>query len=220
MARLQADKLPSDERSYTRSPHAQSVVARLEADKDVSGKRPNTHSPSAQGIMAHLRADKDVPSERPYTRSASARQTQQVAPPPESPLNDSSEQHAPEQANLEMESWEIAPGRVTSKDSLHNVAFSGTFLASSKPIVVCSDIAFNVLTIRPGQSHHTVVQRDKMQLYSVASGKVHVTTGGVSVTLGPNGMFPVRGGERCVVENRLYSEATLHCTTVPDPGYS
>lgn len=65
-----------------------------------------------------------------------------------------------------------------------------------------------------------IVQRDKMQLYSVASGKVHITTGGVSVALGPNGMFPVRGGERCVVENRLYSEATLHCTTVPDSGYS
>ncbi|KAG6048081.1 hypothetical protein E4U39_007791 [Claviceps sp. Clav50 group G5] len=220
MARLQADKEPSDERSHTRSPHAQSVMARLEADKDASGKRPQTHSPSAQGIMAHLQADKDVSSERPYTRSPSARQTQQVAPPPESPLNDCSEQHAPEQANLEMEPWEIAPGRVTSKDSLQNVAFSGTFLASSKPIVVCSDITFNVLTIRPGRSHHTVVQRDKMQLYSVASGKVHVTTGGVSVTLGPNGMFPVRGGERCVVENRLYSEATLHCTTVPDSGYS
>ncbi|KAG6300524.1 hypothetical protein E4U45_003835 [Claviceps purpurea] len=245
MARLEADKGVSSERPYTRSPSAQDVVARLEADKDVSGERPHTRSPSAQGvaarlqadkivsgkppdtcssnaqnIVARLQADKGVSSERPYTRSPSARQTQQGAPPPESPLNDSSEQHAPEQANLEMESWEIAPGRVTSKDSLQNVAFSGTFLASSKPIVVCSDIAFNVLTIRPGQSHHTVVQHDMMQLYSVASGKVHITTGGVSVALGPNGMFPVRGGERCVVENRLYSAATLHCTTVPDSGYS
>ncbi|KAG6252649.1 hypothetical protein E4U23_008582 [Claviceps purpurea] len=245
VARLQADKGVSSERPHTRSSSAQSIMARLEADKDVSGERPHTRSPSAQGvaarlqadkivsgkpletcssnaqnIVARLQADKGVSSERPCTRSPSARQTQQGAPPPESPLNDSSEQHAPEQANLEMESWEIAPGRVTSKDSLQNVAFSGTFLASSKPIVVCSDIAFNVLTIRPGQSHHTIVQRDMMQLYSVASGKVHITTGGVSVALGPNGMFPVRGGERCVVENRLYSAATLHCTTVPDSGYS
>ncbi|KAG5917645.1 hypothetical protein E4U61_002532 [Claviceps capensis] len=219
-APLQADKEVSSERPYTRSPRAQGVTARLQADKDVSSERPYTRSPSAQGVTARLQADKDVSIERPYTRSPSARQTQQVAPPPESPLNNPSEQHAPEQANFEMESWEIAPGRVTSKDSLQNVAFSGTFLASSKPIVVCSDIAFNVLTIRPGQSHHTVVQRDNMQLYSVASGKVHVTTGGVSVALGPNGMFPVRGGERCVVENRLYSEATLHCTTVPDSRYT
>ncbi|KAG6224154.1 hypothetical protein E4U26_003956 [Claviceps purpurea] len=220
MARLQADKEVSGERPYTHSPSAQDVVARLQADKGVSSERPHTRSSSAQSIMARLEADKDVSGERSHTRSPSARQTQQGAPPPESPLNDSSEQHAPEQANLEMESWEIAPGRVTSKDSVQNVAFSGTFLASSKPIVVCSDIAFNVLTIRPGQSHHTVVQHDMMQLYSVASGKVHITTGGVSVALGPNGMFPVRGGERCVVENRLYSAATLHCTTVPDSGYS
>ncbi|KAG6174291.1 hypothetical protein E4U51_002723 [Claviceps purpurea] len=220
MARLEADKGVSSERPHTRSPSAQGVAARLQADKIVSGKPPDTCSSNAQSIVARLQADKGVSSERPYTRSPSARQTQQGAPPPESPLNDSSEQHAPELANLEMESWEIAPGRVTSKDSLQNVAFSGTFLASSKPIVVCSDIAFNVLTIRPGQSHHTIVQRDMMQLYSVASGKVHITTGGVSVALGPNGMFPVRGGERCVVENRLYSAATLHCTTVPDSGYS
>ncbi|KAG6300358.1 hypothetical protein E4U09_007011 [Claviceps aff. purpurea] len=220
VARLEADKDVSGERPHTRSPSAQGVAARLQADKIVSGKPPDTCSSNAQNMVARLQADKGVSSERPYTRSPSARQTQQGAPPPESPLNDSSEQHAPEQANLEMESWEIAPGRVTSKDSLQNVAFSGTFLASSKPIVVCSDIAFNVLTIRPGQSHHTVVQHDMMQLYSVASGKVHITTGGVSVALGPNGMFPVRGGERCVVENRLYSEATLHCTTVPDSGYS
>ncbi|KAG6134133.1 hypothetical protein E4U38_002516 [Claviceps purpurea] len=220
MACLQADKEVSGERPYTRSPSAQGVMARLQADKGVSSERPHTRSSSAQSIMARLEADKDVSGEQSHTRSPSARQTQQGAPPPESPLNDSSEQHAPEQANLEMESWEIAPGRVTSKDSLQNVAFSGTFLASSKPIVVCSDIGFNVLTIRPGQSHHTVVQHDMMQLYSVASGKVHITTGGVSVALGPNGMFPVRGGERCVVENRLYSAATLHCTTVPDSGYS
>ncbi|KAG6088246.1 hypothetical protein E4U15_006470 [Claviceps sp. LM218 group G6] len=220
MARLQVDKDVSMERSHTRSPHAPVVMACLQADKGVSDKQPDTRSPSAQGVVARLQADTDVSSERPYTRSPSARQTQQVAPQPESPPNDSSEQHAPAQAKLEMESWEIAPGRVTGKDSLQNVAFSGTFLASSKPIVVCSDIAFNVLTIRPGQSHHVVVQRDRMQLYSVASGKVHVTTGGVSVALGPNGMFPVRGGERCVVMNRLYSEATLHCTTVPDSGYS
>ncbi|KAG5969453.1 hypothetical protein E4U58_001400 [Claviceps cyperi] len=198
MARLQADKSVSSERPHTRSPSAQGVMARLQADKGVSSERPHTRSPSAQSIVARLEADKGVSIERSNTRSPSARQTQQVAPPSESPLNDSSEQLAPEQANLEMEPWEIAPGRVTGKDSLQNVAFSGPFLASSKPIVVCSDIAFNVLTIRPGQSHHTIVQRDKIQLYAVASGKVHVMTGGVSVALGANG---VKTKEPHTIEN-------------------
>ncbi|KAG5982802.1 hypothetical protein E4U43_006376, partial [Claviceps pusilla] len=64
--------------------------------------------------------------------------------------------------------------------------------------------------------HRTTIQRDKMQMYSVASGKVQITTGGQTVQLGPNSAFPLRPGERCMIENKLYTEATLHCTTVDD----
>lgn len=81
---------------------------------------------------------------------------------------------------------------------------------------MCSDTWFNVLTIRPGQIYHVPIQRDKVQMYSVASGKVKITTIGQIVQLGPNSAFPLRPGQQCVIENRLYSEATLHCTTVKD----
>lgn len=50
----------------------------------------------------------------------------------------------------------------------------------------------------------------------MASGKLKVTTGGKVVQLGPNGVFPVRPGEKCVIENRIYFEAVVHCTTVKD----
>ncbi|KAG5982470.1 hypothetical protein E4U55_001873 [Claviceps digitariae] len=159
-----------------------------------------------QSVLARLQADKDVSGSRSFTRSPSVqREGAQYG-----------QSNQSEKADYEMEDWEIAPGRITSKDSLHNVAFSGAFLASSTPIVVCSDISFNVLTIRPGQIHRTSIQRDKMQMYSLASGKVQVSIGGQTVQLGPNGAFPLRPGERCTIENKLYNEATLHCTTVSD----
>lgn len=84
------------------------------------------------------------------------------------------------------------------------------------PITISPEICFNVLTIRPGQTIHVPVQNNKMQVFSVASGKVRVTTGGQVVQLGPNGAFPVRPGEKCTIENRIYFEAMVHCTTVKD----
>ncbi|KAG6006945.1 hypothetical protein E4U21_006564 [Claviceps maximensis] len=150
-----------------------------------------------QSVLARLEADKNVSGPRSFTRSPSVQhEGAQYGQFSQS-----------EQADYEMEDWEIAPGRVTSKDSSQT---------STTPIVVCSDISFNVLTIRPGQIYRTTKQRDKMQMYSLASGKVQVTTGGQTVQLGPNGAFPLRPGERCIIENKLYTEATLHCTTVND----
>ncbi|KAK2616942.1 hypothetical protein QQS21_000031 [Conoideocrella luteorostrata] len=116
----------------------------------------------------------------------------------------------------EMEDWELAPGRVTSQDSSLNVAYSSSFLTSSKPIPISPDVCFNVLTIRPGQIYHVPQQNDIMQVYSVASGKVKIRTGGQAIQLGPHGAFPVRPGEECIIENRLYCEALIHCTTVKD----
>ncbi|KAG8408605.1 hypothetical protein J3458_019630 [Metarhizium acridum] len=116
----------------------------------------------------------------------------------------------------EMEDWEIAPGRLLNEDSSRNIAYSGAFLTSSTPITISHDIDFNVLTIRPGQIYNVPTQKDKIQVFSVASGKLRLTIGGKVVQLGPNGAFPVRPGEKCVIENRIYFEAMVHCTTVKD----
>lgn len=159
-----------------------------------------------QSVLARLQADKDVSGSQSSTRSPIAQQDTAAT----------GLSNQTEEADYEMEGWEIAPGRVTSQDSRQNLAYSGAFLASSTPIVMCSDTWFNVLTIRPGQIYHVPIQRDKVQMYSVASGKVKITTIGQIVQLGPNSAFPLRPGQQCVIENRLYSEATLHCTTVKD----
>ncbi|KAG5925977.1 hypothetical protein E4U42_003780 [Claviceps africana] len=194
---------PAIPRSSNASPAPSPKVAPQDAPElTLAGRRS-----IRQSVLARLQADKDVSGSRPFTRSPSVQQDG---------AKYGQSNQSEQQPDHEMEDWEIAPGRVTSKDSSQNVAFSGTFLASSTPIAVCPDISFNVLTIRPGQIHRTTIHGDKMQMYSLACGKVQVTTGGQTVQLGPNGAFPLRPGERCIIENRLYTEATLHCTTVSD----
>jgi mannose-6-phosphate isomerase-like protein (cupin superfamily) len=99
-----------------------------------------------------------------------------------------------------------------------DIAYSGAFLTSSTPITISPEVEFNVLTIRPGQIYKVPVQASCLQVFSVASGKVRITTGGKVVQLGPNGAFPVRPDERCVIENRVYFEAVVHCTLVKEYG--
>jgi mannose-6-phosphate isomerase-like protein (cupin superfamily) len=107
--------------------------------------------------------------------------------------------------------------KLCKKANAHpDLAYSGPFLSSSTPVAISPDICFNVLTIRPGQIFHVSVHKDKIQVFSVASGKVKVTTGGKVVQMGPNGAFPVRPGDTCVIENRNYGVAMVHCTTVKD----
>lgn len=53
---------------------------------------------------------------------------------------------------------------------------------------------------------------------SVASGKVKITMAGKTFQMGPNGVFVVRPGQACKVENRLYIDAVVHCTTIEDFG--
>ncbi|RMJ09111.1 hypothetical protein CDV36_011274 [Fusarium kuroshium] len=115
--------------------------------------------------------------------------------------------------DLEMEDWEVAPGRVRDESS-ENIAFSNSYLTSGQPITVSEDISFNVLVIKPGSASHWSVEDDKLRTCSVAAGKVRVTMGEKMFQLGPNGMFVVRPGQACKVENRLYVDSIIHCTTI------
>ncbi|KPM40790.1 hypothetical protein AK830_g5750 [Neonectria ditissima] len=116
---------------------------------------------------------------------------------------------------LEMEEWEVAPGRMMDESSL-NVAFSNSYLTSGQPVNVSEDVSFNVLVIKPGAVSHWSVEDDKLRTVSVAAGKVMVTMSGKVFRLGPNGMFIVRPGQTCKVENRLYVDSVMHCTTIAD----
>ncbi|KAM0293230.1 hypothetical protein ACHAO9_001951 [Fusarium lateritium] len=118
-------------------------------------------------------------------------------------------------AELEMEDWEVAPGRMKD-DSSENIAFSNSYLTSGQPVTVSEDISFNVIILKPGSASHWKVEDDKMRTCSVAAGKVRVTMGEQTFQIGPNGMFVVRPGQACKVENRLYLDSVVHCTTMGD----
>ncbi|KID63658.1 uncharacterized protein G6M90_00g064150 [Metarhizium brunneum] len=236
----QSSPMPSGqgtEQTPSRRPVRQSVLNRLQMDKDQAA-RPKSKSPTEQPSTQVNRPQTDrdqtarsqskSPTEQPGTQLNHTDKDQVARPQSKSPT----EQHSStrlERGTLpikhhgqfgtpeyEMEDWEIAPGRVTNEDASRNIAYSGAFLTSSTPITISHDIDFNILTIRPGQIFNVPVQKGKIQVFSVASGKLKVTTGGKVVQLGPNGVFPVRPGEKCVIENRIYFEAVVHCTTVKD----
>jgi mannose-6-phosphate isomerase-like protein (cupin superfamily) len=132
---------------------------------------------------------------------------------------------------LEMEDWEVAPGRMKDDSSeskfqrLHthesslthlDIAFSNSYLTSGQPVTVSEDISFNVIVLKPGSASHWKVEDDKLRTCSIAAGKVRVTMGEQTFQMGPNGMFVVRPGQACKVENRLYLDSVVHCTTMGD----
>lgn len=84
------------------------------------------------------------------------------------------------------------------------------------PITISPDICFNVHVLLPGKTINVTAQKDKFQVFSVAAGKVKVKVDEQTIQLGPNGAFPLRPGVGCVIENRLYFNAVVHCTTVKE----
>lgn len=80
-----------------------------------------------------------------------------------------------------------------------------------------NDVSFNVVVLKAGSSTQLAAEDDKMRLCSLATGKVRVRMDGVDdFVIGPNGMFKVRPGAACSVQNRLYIDAVIHMTTITD----
>ncbi|PMB70144.1 hypothetical protein BM221_004793 [Beauveria bassiana] len=143
---------------------------------------------------AALRISRDSLSPGPPTRPGRSAQ----APPPQ----------------LEMESWEVAPGRIVDAAHGENIAYSNAYLNGREPITVSEDVAFNVITIKPGDKARWEADDSQLRTCSVASGKVEMTVGAKRFGTGPNSLFIIRPGETCVATNKLYIDATIHCTTV------
>ncbi|RYP76646.1 hypothetical protein DL769_003606 [Monosporascus sp. CRB-8-3] len=120
---------------------------------------------------------------------------------------------------LELETWEVAPGRIRSKGDLpaENVAFSTTYLSQQgQAVMVAPNIAFQVVIVRPGTTH--MWKKDatnKLRLCSVAAGKVKVKMHDEEFTIGPHGMFKVGPGVECTAINMLYLDAVLHISVLP-----
>ncbi|KAK1637948.1 hypothetical protein BDP81DRAFT_393618 [Colletotrichum phormii] len=118
---------------------------------------------------------------------------------------------------LEMEDWEVAPGRIRDErsESATNVAFSNSYLTSNQAVTVSEDIFFNVIVIKPGESHEWTAESEKVRICSLAAGKLKVKLENtVPLLMGPNGMFKIKPGTACTVWNRLYIDAVVHVTTV------
>ncbi|KAI1652632.1 hypothetical protein F4813DRAFT_377461 [Daldinia decipiens] len=118
---------------------------------------------------------------------------------------------------LELETWEIAPGRIRDEQSeaVDNFAFSNSYLTQNQAVRIGRDISFQVITIKPGTVHFWGSSANKLRLCSVASGKLQISIHGQDFSMGPNGMIRIRPGAECTATNRLYTDATVHVTIVP-----
>jgi len=159
-----------------------------------------------------------------------------LAPPPPSPTpppqlprtaNRRSEFQADLQptitATMEIEEWELAPGRLQSAAHPQDgglpetIAFSQPYLTANQSVPAAQDTTFRVDVISSGSSLRFTATPDRVRICSVGAGKVKVRMQGEEeFDIGPHGMFRVLTGRSCVVFNRLYGEAVLHVTEVAD----
>ncbi|RYP34807.1 hypothetical protein DL766_002797 [Monosporascus sp. MC13-8B] len=131
-----------------------------------------------------------------------------MAPP--TPVSAVSPQHRCRDV-LELEDWEIAPGRVRS--GKHNIAFSTAHLRTAKPVPVHPGIGFHIVTLHPGTTFGLEPLSDKIRIVSIAKGKVRLRISdadGVELTVNADGAVKVPPDTACVLENRLSTGATLH----------
>ncbi|KAI6377881.1 hypothetical protein MCOR25_002397 [Pyricularia grisea] len=119
---------------------------------------------------------------------------------------------------LEMEGWEVGPGRIRSQqDDGESIAFSNAYLfgTNGSSVAVADGISFHVDVIRPGTRRTFEGDSATTRICSLASGKLKVRMQGEGeLTLGPNGMFKIRPGVACTVENRVYLDCILHVSSV------
>ncbi|OIW25148.1 hypothetical protein CONLIGDRAFT_83137 [Coniochaeta ligniaria NRRL 30616] len=124
---------------------------------------------------------------------------------------------------MEIEDWELAPGRLRSTatpedgEPAENIAFSKAYLTANQSVRVTQDVSFRVDVVACGTSLRWAATPDRMRICSVGAGKVKVRIQGEEeFDLGPHGMFRLLPGRSCVVLNRLYGSAVLHVTEVSD----
>lgn len=143
---------------------------------------------------------------------------------------------------LEMEDWEIAPGRirgggadVNNSKSLASscfdncafhvlipscfpdIAFSKSYLETNQAVRVSRDVTFEVKSIKSGHNLELEADRTKTRYCTLASGKLHVNVEDQEpFTIGPHGLFKVAPGSTAKIQNRLYIDSVLHISTYAD----
>jgi hypothetical protein len=124
---------------------------------------------------------------------------------------------------MEIQDWELAPGRLRSAappedgELAETIAFSQPYLTANQSVPTAPDTTFRVNVVNSGSSVRFAATPDRVRICSVGAGKVKVRMQGEEeFDIGPHGMFRVLRGRSCVVLNRLYGDAVLHVTEVPD----
>ena len=87
------------------------------------------------------------------------------------------------------------------------------FLSSAQPVTVATDVGVNIQVVKPGGVARWPSDKTQLRSCMVSQGKVKVRMGATTAHVGPGGLFVVRPGRDCAVENRQYADAVIFCTT-------
>ena len=117
---------------------------------------------------------------------------------------------------LQMEDWEIAPGRIrrtaAAAGGPDNIAFSRAYLSTTQTVQVTDTIAVRVKTIGPGAAFRfdSVTDAANTRLCTLISGKAQVRMGEEpEFDIGPGGLFVVKPGVEARIQNGLYVDCVL-----------
>lgn len=205
-------------------------VSGMEVDdgllSDPMGDEPNHGPDSADGPEPDLTDPETAPISRPLGRRNSRRQVAMTSTDNSTYSRDASASASDEPAadtvkkapqKWELEKWEMGPGVVrTANPPDAEMAWSNSFLSSGHVAKVASGLSLAVETIKSGNVLR-LATTDCVRLCSLVSGKLRVHVGDEpEFVVGPHGLFKIEPGLKCVVFNRLYIDAVLHITSVPE----
>ncbi|KAK7747851.1 hypothetical protein SLS53_001100 [Cytospora paraplurivora] len=116
---------------------------------------------------------------------------------------------------LEMEEWEIAPGRIRETGVKKPNTFSKSYLETNQMVRISPEFSFRVETVKSGRTLEFDADRAKTRYCALASGKLRVTLEGQpEFTVGTHGVFIIKAGVKGWVQNRLYIDSILHVSAV------
>src|SRR3569833_683724 len=95
-----------------------------------------------------------------------------------------------------------------------DIALSNSFVTAGRMVPEDEGIYIRVEDISMGSTFQFEKDTKMMRICSIAAGKLRVCINDVDFVMGPNGMFKIKPGATCRVENTLYIDAYLHISAV------
>ncbi|KAG7103222.1 hypothetical protein HYQ44_017310 [Verticillium longisporum] len=194
--------------------------SRRSTSRLAAGSDPESQPEQEQELESEVEISDGPPSAAPTTQADSSRKMQRHGPMPSRSAHDEGvgSGSSADVDELEMEDWEVAPGRIRDErgPAAENIAFSNSYLTTNQPISISADVSFNVVAVKPGCTTQWEAMEGRLRVCSVATGKLKVQMDGAEFQLGPNSMWKIRPGSKCLATNRLYTDAALHVTTITE----